>query len=67
MAEMKQKGIRQRLILVSIIMDLAHMGGVDEFTKYLQSCTDAERKEMAEALDCWSHTPVGVMFNRPNF
>lgn len=66
MAEMKQKGIRQRLILVSIIMDLVRMGG-DEFTKYLQSCTDAERKEMAEAWDCWSHTPVGVMFNRPNF
>lgn len=60
----KKSGIQQRCLFVAMLAALLNEGGA---TALLDGRTSQERKQMAEAWDLYQHTPVGVIFNRPDF
>lgn len=52
--------------MAMMVAELCQLGA-DGFAQWLAEFSPEERTELATAWDNWQHTPVGVMFNRPNF
>ena len=65
-AEQQKKDIKGRCLMAMMVAELCRLGA-NGFAQWLAEFSPEERTELATAWDNWQHTPVGVMFNRPNF